>query len=52
MKVSDRTAIDVTDGFLADLHHICLMSRVNALVDIDELLVIPFKYVNQAGNVE
>ena len=36
-----HTAIDVSDGFIADLHHICAMSGVSARVNIESLPVFP-----------
>jgi thiamine-monophosphate kinase len=36
-----RTAIDISDGFLADLGHITAMSGVSARVNIDSLPVYP-----------
>ena len=36
-----RTAIDISDGFLVDLRHICEMSRVSARIDVDRLPVLP-----------
>ena len=39
VKHGIKTAIDISDGFLADLRHICEMSRVSARVDVDKLPV-------------
>jgi thiamine-monophosphate kinase len=41
VKHGIRTAIDISDGFLADLHHICEMSRVCARVNTDQIPVFP-----------
>jgi thiamine-monophosphate kinase len=39
VKHGVTTAIDISDGLLADLHHICEASRVGARVDVDRLPV-------------
>ncbi len=36
-----KAAIDISDGFLADLRHICQMSRVSARVELDRVPVHP-----------
>ncbi len=36
-----RTAIDISDGLVADLDHICQSSRVNARINIDRIPVHP-----------
>ena len=36
-----KTAIDISDGLLADLRHICEASRVGARIDVDRLPVHP-----------
>jgi thiamine-monophosphate kinase len=41
VKHGIRTAIDISDGFLADLRHICEMSHVSASVNVDRLPVFP-----------
>ncbi len=41
VKHDIRTAIDISDGFIADLRHICEMSGVSARVNIDALPVYP-----------
>ena len=41
VKHNIRTAIDVSDGFIADLHHICESSGVGARINIDTLPVFP-----------
>jgi thiamine-monophosphate kinase len=41
VKQGIRTAIDISDGFLADLRHIGQMSRVSARVDIDLIPIYP-----------
>lgn len=41
VKHGIRTAIDISDGFLADLRHIGEMSRVSARVDVDRLPILP-----------
>jgi thiamine-monophosphate kinase len=41
VKHNIRTAIDVSDGFLADLRHICEISGVSARVNTDNLPVFP-----------
>jgi len=41
VKHGVKTAIDISDGFLADLYHICEISRVSARVDVDKLPVFP-----------
>jgi thiamine-monophosphate kinase len=41
VKHGIRTAIDISDGFLADLRHISQMSRVSARVDVDRIPIYP-----------
>jgi thiamine-monophosphate kinase len=41
-----RTAIDISDGLVADLTHICRTSRVGARVDIDRVPVAPAVIAN------
>lgn len=41
VKHGIRTAIDISDAFLADLRHICEKSRVSASVNVDRLPVFP-----------
>lgn len=41
VKNGVRTAIDISDGFLADLRHITEMSGVSARINIDSLPVYP-----------
>jgi thiamine-monophosphate kinase len=41
IKHNIRTAIDVSDGFIADLRHICATSGVSARVNISNLPVFP-----------
>ena len=36
-----KTAIDISDGLLSDLNHICQASRVGAQVEIDHVPVLP-----------
>lgn len=41
-----RTAIDISDGLVADLDHICALSAVSARIRIEELPVHPVVRVN------
>jgi len=41
IKQGVRTAIDISDGLVADLDHICESSRVNAKVNIEQVPVHP-----------
>ena len=41
VKKGVTTAIDISDGFLADLRHICQMSSVSARVNVDWLPIFP-----------
>jgi len=41
VKNGIRTAIDISDGLVADLGHICQMSRVGARVEVDRIPVHP-----------
>lgn len=41
VKHGVRTAIDISDGFLADLRHICEMSGTSARINVDRLPVFP-----------
>jgi thiamine-monophosphate kinase len=36
-----KTAIDISDGLLSDLNHICQASRVGAQVEIDQVPILP-----------
>jgi thiamine-monophosphate kinase len=36
-----KTAIDISDGLISDLNHICRLSRVGARVEIDRVPVAP-----------
>jgi thiamine-monophosphate kinase len=36
-----RTAIDISDGLVADLDHICESSKVNAKINIEQVLIHP-----------
>ena len=36
-----KTAIDISDGLLSDLNHICQASRVGARVEIDHVPILP-----------
>jgi thiamine-monophosphate kinase len=41
-----RTAIDVSDGLVADLGHICEASRVNAQIELERLPIHPLVIAN------
>ena len=41
VKHGIKTAIDISDGLLADLRHICQMSHVSARLDVDKIPVHP-----------
>lgn len=41
IKQGVRTAIDISDGLVADLDHICESSRVNAKINIEQVPVHP-----------
>jgi thiamine-monophosphate kinase len=41
-----RTAIDISDGLVADLDHICESSRVNAKINVEQLPVHPIVTAN------
>jgi len=36
-----KTAIDISDGLLSDLNHVCQASRVGAQVEIDHVPILP-----------
>jgi thiamine-monophosphate kinase len=36
-----KTAIDISDGLLSDLKHVCKASRVSARVEIDRVPILP-----------
>lgn len=44
-----KAAIDISDGLLADLRHICKMSKVGARIDIDRLPIHPAVKTNFGG---
>ena len=46
VKQGVRTAIDISDGLVADLDHICESSRVNARVKIEQIPVHPVVAAN------
>lgn len=41
-----RTAIDISDGLVADLEHVCESSRVGAIIKTEQLPVHPFVRAN------
>jgi thiamine-monophosphate kinase len=41
VKAGVKTTIDISDGLLADLRHICEASQVSARVDVDKLPIHP-----------
>ncbi|MDP2931279.1 MAG: thiamine-phosphate kinase [Chloroflexota bacterium] len=41
VKHGVRTAIDISDGLIADLHHVCRASRVSARIDVDLVPIHP-----------
>jgi len=47
-----KTAIDISDGLVADLDHICQASKVNARVDIAQLPVHPLVEANFPNYLE
>jgi thiamine-monophosphate kinase len=47
-----NTAIDISDGLIADLDHICQASKVNAQIKIDRVPVHPLVKANFPGYQE
>ncbi len=47
-----RTAIDISDGLVADLDHICECSKVNARIKIEQVPVHPIVTANFADHQE
>ncbi len=46
VKQGVKTAIDISDGLIADLDHICELSKVNAKVRIEEIPIHPVVKAN------
>jgi len=47
-----RTAIDISDGVIADLDHICESSRVNARINVEQVPVHPIVTANFPNSQE
>jgi thiamine-monophosphate kinase len=47
-----NSAIDISDGLIADLEHICEASKVNARIDIAQLPIHPLVKANFPGYLE
>ena len=47
-----KTAIDISDGLIADLNHICESSKVNAVVKIEQVPVHPAVKANFSNHQE
>jgi len=41
-----KTAIDISDGLISDLNHICKLSRVGARIEVDRLPIEPMVRAN------